>query len=176
MSARDDALCKAAAFVLRVHDAAAARDGAVATVGRLTVEPGAANVIPERVSLLVDARAPTEETLSSLLAEIESAADGAELEHLRRTEPVRMAASVRSALREALAEHGVGAPELDSGAGHDAGVLGAAGVPVGMLFVRSLAGGVSHSPDEESSPEDVALAVDVLASTLRRLAAANSRK
>jgi hypothetical protein len=38
-----------------------------------------------------------------------------------------------------------------------------------MLFVRSLNGGVSHSPEELSSQEDVALAVDVLAGALRRL-------
>jgi len=170
MGTRDDALCKAAEYVLRVRDAAAAREGAVATVGRLAVEPGAANVIPDRVSLIVDARAPEEAMLAALLAEIEATADGADVERLRRTEPVRMAEAVRSALREALAEHGIDAPELHSGAGHDAGVLGAAGVPSGMLFVRSLAGGVSHSPDEESSPEDVALAVEVLAATLRRLA------
>jgi N-carbamoyl-L-amino-acid hydrolase len=61
-------------------------------------------------------------------------------------------------------------PELVSGAGHDAGVLAAAGVRCGMLFVRSQNGGVSHSPDEYSTPEDVALAADVLADALRRLA------
>ena len=60
--------------------------------------------------------------------------------------------------------------ELFSGAGHDAGVLARAGVPSVMLFVRALNGGVSHSPDELSAPEDVALAVDVLTDTLDRLA------
>ena len=55
-----------------------------------------------------------------------------------------------------------GAPELVSGAGHDAGILAAAGVACGMLFVRSLNGGVSHSPGELSSAEDIALALDVL--------------
>jgi beta-ureidopropionase / N-carbamoyl-L-amino-acid hydrolase len=66
----------------------------------------------------------------------------------------------------------VGAPaiELASGAGHDAGILAAAGVPSGMLFVRSLNGGVSHSPDELTSVEDVALAVDALTGALRSLA------
>jgi N-carbamoyl-L-amino-acid hydrolase len=60
--------------------------------------------------------------------------------------------------------------ELPSGAGHDAAILAAAGVPTAMLFVRSLNGGVSHSPEEESSAEDVALAIDVLTGTLARLA------
>jgi N-carbamoyl-L-amino-acid hydrolase len=57
-----------------------------------------------------------------------------------------------------------------SGAGHDAGALALAGVPSVMLFVRSLAGGVSHSPEEHSSPEDVAAGVEALALALRRLA------
>ena len=60
--------------------------------------------------------------------------------------------------------------ELASGAGHDAGILAAAGVDSGMLFVRSLNDGVSHSPDELSSDEDVAIAVDVLTAALGRLA------
>ena len=48
----------------------------------------------------------------------------------------------------------------------------AAGVPTGMLFVRSLNGGASHSPEELTSDEDIALAVDALTRTLERLTAA----
>ena len=48
-------------------------------------------------------------------------------------------------------------------------ILASAGVPTAMLFVRSLNGGISHSPQEESSAEDVELAVDVLAGALARL-------
>ena len=55
MAARDDALVKAAQFVLRARDAAG---DAVATVGQLEVEPGAVNVIPGRVTLSLDLRAP----------------------------------------------------------------------------------------------------------------------
>jgi acetylornithine deacetylase/succinyl-diaminopimelate desuccinylase-like protein len=62
------------------------------------------------------------------------------------------------------------APQLVSGAGHDAMFIGAQGVPSSMLFVRSLNGGVSHHPDELSSAEDIALAVDALTAALARLA------
>jgi len=175
MAARDDALVAAAAFVGRVRDVAEAAcaespRAAVATVGRLVVHPGAANVIPDRVDLVVDARAPEERVLADLVAAIAGAAGDAEVELLRRTSPAGMAATVRDAIRGALEERGLPQPELHSGAGHDAGVLAAAGVPSGMLFVRSLNGGVSHSPDEHSDPADVELAVDVLAGTLQRLA------
>jgi acetylornithine deacetylase/succinyl-diaminopimelate desuccinylase-like protein len=61
------------------------------------------------------------------------------------------------------------APELVSGAGHDAMVLALAGVPTAMLFVRSLNGGVSHHPDELSSVEDIDLAVAALTEALASL-------
>jgi acetylornithine deacetylase/succinyl-diaminopimelate desuccinylase-like protein len=157
MEARDDALVAAAELVLRVR--AAARDGAVATVGRLEVEPGADNVVPARVTLSVDARAATSAELDALVAAIG-------FEPALRTEPVAMSGAPLAALREAVP----GAPELASGAGHDAAVLAGAGVPTAMLFVRSLNGGASHSPAELSSEEDVELAVEALAAALVRIA------
>ena len=75
----------------------------------------------------------------------------------------------RSSLRAVVEELGLLAPQLPSGAGHDAGVLAAAGVPSATLFVRSRAGGVSPSPDEHSDDVDVALAVDALERALWRL-------
>ena len=156
MEGRRDALVAAAQFVLHVRDAARSIPDAVATVGELTVEPGASNVVPERVTLSVDARAPDRERLDRLVAAI-----GFEPQLL--TEPAAMDAEVRAA----FGEHG---PELVSGAGHDAGVLAGAGVRCGMLFVRSQNEGVSHSPDELTTPEDVALAVDALTAALLRLA------
>jgi acetylornithine deacetylase/succinyl-diaminopimelate desuccinylase-like protein len=163
MEGRADALVPAAEFVLRARDAATGIEGAVATVGTLAVEPGGVNVIPGSVTLTVDLRAPDDERLEALLAALE-------LEPQPRTAAVRLDERVRQVLREEAERAGAATLELASGAGHDAGVLAAAGVPSGMLFVRSLAGGISHHPDEESSPEDIALAVDVLAATLRRLA------
>ena len=161
MAGRDDALVKAAAFVLRARDSA--RD-AVATVGQLEVEPGAVNVIPGRVTLSVDVRAPSVEELERIGAELG-------VDPTPRNDPVAMAPELRALLAEQLDGPG---DELVSWAGHDAGVLAARGVPSAMLFVRSLAGGASHTPEEESSPEDVALAIDVLAAALERLSARGS--
>lgn len=163
MAARDDALAKAAEFVVRVRDAAAAIEGAVATVGSLEVEPGAANVIPGRVRLTVDARAPDAERLDRML-------EALGLDPAPYNAPAFMDESLRAVLREEIERLGLPSLELPSGAGHDAGVLASAGVETGMLFVRSLNGGVSHSPDELTSEEDVALAIEVLSTALRQLA------
>jgi len=163
MSARNDALVAAAGYVLRVRDTAAAVADAVATVGRLSVDPGVGNVVPGRVELAVDARAPDRERLDRLVAELE-------LDPSFRLEPVPMAEAPRAALRREVERRGLPVVELHSGAGHDAAVLAAAGVPTGMLFVRSLNGGASHSPAELTSPEDVELAVEVLTGALAELA------
>jgi acetylornithine deacetylase/succinyl-diaminopimelate desuccinylase-like protein len=162
MADRHDALVAAAEYVLRARDVAAAGDGAVATVGEIAVEPGASNVIPGRVRLSVDARAPDAERLDQLVSELELQPDF-------RLEPVPMTDEPVLALRAELEERDLPIIELASGAGHDAALLAAAGVPTAMLFVRSLNGGVSHSPDELSSPEDIQLAVDVLAGAVARL-------
>jgi len=156
MEERADALVEAARFVLHVRESA--KDGARATVGALEVEPGATNVVPERVTVSVDARAPTAESLDALIESIR-------FEPTWRLDPVAMSGQPLAALRAVLP----GAPELVSGAGHDAMVLAAAGVPTGMLFVRSLNGGVSHCPDELSSAEDISLAVDALTETIARV-------
>jgi hydantoinase/carbamoylase family amidase len=173
MAGRDDALCRAAELVLGTRDAAVSvGSGAVATIGKLAVLPGAANVIPGRVDAIVDARAPSEETLQQLLDTLAHAAGGAELAPLRRTSPVAMADLVQKALAASIEALGLPAPRLHSGAGHDAGVMGQAGVPSGMLFVRSLEGGISHAPEERSDPEDVELGIQALAGALQRLASA----
>jgi allantoate deiminase len=161
MELRDDALVKAARGIVRLEEEARRIADAVATVGRIEAEPGGINVIPGRVRYSVDVRAPDRERLDRLIAL-------AGIDHSQAVAPVDMAPSVTAVLRAEVESRGLPVVQLASGAGHDAGVLGRAGVPTGMLFVRSLNGGVSHSPDELSSPEDVELAIDVLAAALAR--------
>ena len=120
-------------------------------------------MIPGRVRLTIDARAPDDERLGRLL-------DGLGIDPTGATPPTSLGGPPADALRAAIAERGLAVVELASGAGHDAGVLARAGVPSAMLFVRALNGGVSHSPAELSSSDDVALAVDVLTDALDRLA------
>ena len=153
MDAREDALLDAARFVLHVRDCA--RDGAVATVGAVEIEPNAMNVVPGRVTVAVDARAPSAQQLAALVAAIG-------FEPTWMLEPVAMSGAPFETLSALLPD----APRLVSGAGHDAMVLAAAGVPTGMLFVRSLNGGASHSPEELTSDEDLALAVGALTRAL----------
>src|SRR5204862_449909 len=130
-------------------------DGALGVVG---VEPNAPNVVPARVTVSVDARAPEAGQLDELVAAIG-------FEPTSRIDPVAMSGAPFAVLSELLPD----APRLVSGAGHDAMVLAAAGVPTAMLFVRSLNGGVSHCPEELSSLEDIELAVDALTAALGQL-------
>ena len=162
MAGRADALVAAAPEILRVRDAALAIPGAVATIGQVEVEPGGANVIPSRVRLSLDVRAPDAARLDALVTAV-----GFEPDYC--VEPAQFEGASRGALTDAVAARGLPLVELPSGAGHDAGILAAAGVDAAMLFVRSLNDGISHSPDELSSDDDVALAVDVLADALEAM-------
>ena len=165
MDLRDDALVAASLKVVAIREAALAIEGAVATVGVLDIKLPASNVVPGRARLSVDARAPDAERLERLIAAID-------FEPAQREEPVALDDRLQQVLREQIAARGIPSLDLPSGAGHDAGILATAGVPSAMLFVRSLNDGVSHSPDELSSEEDVALAVDVLTAALERLTTA----
>jgi acetylornithine deacetylase/succinyl-diaminopimelate desuccinylase-like protein len=153
MDARADALVAAAAFVLHVR--ASAGEGTVATVGAIEVEPNATNVVPERVTVAVDARSADGAKLDALIETIGFEPDW-------RLDPVPLSDAFAAVLPDA--------PRLVSGAGHDAMVLAAAGVSSAMLFVRSLNGGISHHPDELSSDQDIDRAVDVLTAAVSRLA------
>jgi acetylornithine deacetylase/succinyl-diaminopimelate desuccinylase-like protein len=152
MHARADALVEAARFVLHVRDCAL--EGTVATVGAIEVEPNASNVVPERVTVSIDARSADAAMLDALIGAIG-------FEPQWRLDPVPMSDAFAQVLPDA--------PRLVSGAGHDAMFVAARGVPTSMLFVRSLNGGVSHHPDELSSVEDIALAVAALTAALARL-------
>ena len=163
MEGREDALVAAAEAVLRIRDAAGALEGAVATVGRVDVEPGGDQRDP-------GARSPLRRRAGARRGDCSTAlVETIGLEPGERTEPVAMSPRIRAALADELAERELPVVELASGAGHDAGILAAAGVEAGMLFVRSLNDGVSHSPDELSSDDDVTLAVEVLGAALSRL-------
>jgi acetylornithine deacetylase/succinyl-diaminopimelate desuccinylase-like protein len=149
MDAREDALVAAARFVLHVRESAV--PGTVATVGAIEVEPNATNVVPEKVTVAVDARSADGALLDALIERI-----GFEVQW--KSAPVALGDAFASVLPDA--------PRLVSGAGHDAMFVPNSS----MLFVRSLNGGVSHHPDELSSEEDIALAVDALTAALVRLA------
>jgi len=101
----------------------------------------------------------------AVLEAIRSACPEASLEELARDDGVRFDARVRAALHHAA---GAQAIDLASYAGHDAGVLAAAGVPAGMLFVRS-PDGVSHDPSEHADEADCLVAIEVLQQTLAAL-------
>jgi allantoate deiminase len=173
MQGRRDAFLAAAEFALALRDEALRLGNAVATVGDVRIIGGAANVVPGRVEVTVDVRAPTLETLTAIATAAPRLAGAAgfevDIEQVTFDPPVPLSAVVQEALRDAARSEGAPILDLGSGAGHDAGILAAAGVEAGMLFVRSRNGGVSHRPEELTDAADIATAAAVLTRTLRVL-------
>ncbi len=176
MDLRRDALAGAAEIVLATEALARAEPPAVATIGGCTVEPGVGNVVPGRVSLEFDLRAPDDGLRRRLLSRLEHrCAAIAESRGLSVTfEPRHEAPAVRCdrklsrLLAEAVEARGLPLLELPSGAGHDAMAV-ADTLPVAMLFLRCR-GGLSHHPEEKVTEEDVRIALEVLSDFLVRLA------
>jgi len=177
MDMRRDALLAAARFIQAVNEEALKIDGKqVATVGRIRANPGAPNVIPGEVVLSLEIRDLSDATIDTLYENIQKraetiAADSGttfEFTPLDTTgKPALTAGWIQEEIRRAASGLGLSHRQMQSGAGHDAQDM-ALICPVGMIFIPSK-GGISHSPDEYSSPEDIANGADVLLSTLLQL-------
>lgn len=147
--------------------------GALATFGKIAVEPNGVNAIPSLVRGWLDSRAADQATLDTLVTAIEAAARehaeraGIDLRVVREsfTPVVEFAHDLRDELGRIL---GGGIPVLGTGAGHDAGILSGS-IPTAMLFVRNPTG-VSHSPAEFAAEDDCVAGVLALADVLEGLA------
>jgi beta-ureidopropionase / N-carbamoyl-L-amino-acid hydrolase len=145
--------------------------GERATFGRVEVAPNGTNAVPSRVTAWLDARCSTDVAVASLVAEItrqgteRALRDGTVLEV--SAESVSGAVFFDGELAGRIASP-AGWPVIPTAAGHDAGILSAAGIPTAMLFVRNPTG-VSHSPSEFAETADCLAGVEALADTLERL-------
>ncbi|WP_375483134.1 allantoate amidohydrolase [uncultured Jatrophihabitans sp.] len=163
---RKDAMQAFAMLVTSVRAAAIAQEG-VATCGKVRVTPNGVNAIASHVTAWVDARAGSEQQVRDIVADIArdlEAMDGATMTE----ESWTGVTAFDPALADDLAAMLDGAPQLDTGAGHDAGVLAVAGIPTAMLFVRNPTG-VSHSPAEFAERDDCLAGVDALTQVVERL-------
>lgn len=146
-----------------------------ATFGRIEAVPNGTNAVPSRVTAWLDARCETDEALADLLAQIErlgqdrAGRDGTSLQVTPESVSGTVHFDTDLARRIAADHDGADWPIIATQAGHDAGVLSAAGIPTAMLFVRNPTG-VSHSPEEFAETVDCLAGVDALVETLQRLA------
>lgn len=169
---RRDPMLSYADTVLAARQEARAA-GALATFGKVSVEPNGVNAIASLVRGWLDSRAADQETLDRMVAGIERAAtergvrDGIDVRVTR--ESFTPVVEFEHALRDEVAKLlGGTAPVLATGAGHDAGILSAS-APTAMLFVRNPTG-VSHSPAETAAEDDCLAGVTALADVLEGLA------
>jgi hydantoinase/carbamoylase family amidase len=178
MALRHDALAAAAEIVLTVEEIArrGVKDSLVATVGEIAVRPGAGNVIPGEAVFSLDVRAASDAARSAAADEIRrrvrdigkrrGVVIGIET---MLEKPVAAAAPWLKRAIAAGIEAATGAKprELMSGAGHD-GMAMINLTDIGMIFVRCRAG-ISHSPLEQATVDDMGLAVEALVETIVRI-------
>jgi allantoate deiminase len=178
METRRDALAGAARMALMIREETLKRAGATGNVGTMSLPPGSANVIPGEAEFLIDIRAPSDAELAGL-----DSAVCAGMERIAAEEQLQISidstyripaspmdpALVDTVERAAAAER-TRHVRMASGAGHDAMTM-ARHVPSAMIFVPSR-GGISHNPDEYTSPEHCDVGTRVLARAMESLATA----
>jgi N-carbamoyl-L-amino-acid hydrolase len=122
------------------------------------------NAVPSSATAWLDARGPEEDAVRRTVAAVAAVADGVIREE-SWTPRTRFDAKLIKRVAGVLPS----APPLDTGAGHDAGILAIAGIPAVMIFVRNPTG-VSHSPVEHAERDDCLAGVDALVDVLAELA------
>jgi beta-ureidopropionase / N-carbamoyl-L-amino-acid hydrolase len=176
MKTRKDAACAAAELALFMEERAAKDLDSVATMGIFEVPNGSINVVPGRVNLSLDMRAPNNAQRDALCSDILSEAEricerrGVQLE-LKENLSVSAAPSattLKSHWQQAIQTLGLNVIELPSGAGHDAMKIHDI-LPQAMLFVRGQNAGISHNPLESTTTDDMQLAFEALMLTLESL-------
>ncbi|MCG5238666.1 allantoate amidohydrolase [Azospirillum doebereinerae] len=169
MTLRRDALAAAAEMILAVETLCSGAERLVGTVGRIEAAPGATNVIPGRVRFTIDLRADRDalrlERVAAVragLAEIAARRNvGIAFETLHESPAVACHPALMAQFAAAATALGLDAPELPSGAGHDA--MAVAGLTdIAMLFVRCDRG-ISHNPAESITAADAEAGARVLA-------------
>jgi allantoate deiminase len=181
MPDRRDALTATAEIVLAIEAIAREVEHAVATVGEISIRPGAPNVIPGEARISLDLRHPDGAVVDRIYDDIRtrSAAIAAQrgVDVLWRTGQKVEAMTCDDALTGALAAaiEGAGFPatRLFSGAGHDAAALSRI-MPATMLFTRC-EGGISHNPAERITVEDAAATIDALVRFVETMATMHRR-
>jgi len=175
MAIRKDAAVGLIRLCNAIHDGLAAVAGprTVWTFGKITLDPGSANIVPGGAELVFhfrDADPALLPVLEKTLHDLVAAADAAgpcrfSIREVSKSKPALMDEGFQAALDKAAERHAPGKHlRLPSGAGHDAQYL-ARVMPAAMLFVPSI-GGISHHWRENTRDEDIVRGAQVFTSAI----------
>ncbi len=181
LALRHDALVAAANTVVTVRRiaerlAAAGSDYFVATVGILNVEPGAANVVPGRCRLVIDARTTNPALTQKFVDDVEresrrhaeeAKVSRAPLVTLSDGPPAACDPTLRAVLRASAGDLALRVTDIASGAGHDAAFMSRI-CPMAMIFVPCR-NGKSHAPEEWADRDQIAAGAAVILQTIKSL-------
>lgn len=177
MNMRQDALLASSKLIVAVNEVInSVKGNQVGTVGKITVLPGAYNVIPGKVIFGLEIRDLSAEKIEMLFLEIEKRAATIATDSKTKISFTRQANDSKPALTDkalqqnifaSVKELGLTSKFMQSGAGHDAQEISLI-APVAMIFVPSV-GGISHSPKEFTKAADMANGANVLLQTILKI-------
>lgn len=175
MDMRQDPLLAAGEMIYKIPEIVTGNSSAVATVGKIHVKPNASNVIADEVVFFIDIRDVIQENINKLTEEInllcKSVANSSqvaiEIETIGSSEVVEMDRHLVRIIEEEAEKENIKYKKMNSGAVHDNAMLNDI-IPTAMIFVPSI-DGISHSPYEETSMEDIITGTKLLLNTVLKI-------
>ena len=165
---RQDALVAASECILAVEQKAKEHENTVATVGEISIQPGASNVIPGEAMFTVDLRSAKNHVRQNVEAELLQALEticrrrsvDIVINKTHDAPSINCSKNIIKQLENTFNQCGYPPRLLPSGAGHDAAAMSDL-TDVGMIFLRCK-NGVSHSPAEFVKQEDLNAGMKIL--------------
>lgn len=176
---REDALVKTAGLIQKINELAALEDNIVATVGKMSIEPNASNIIPGKVYLTLDIRGKTSEEMNKFknhIIEWSKKNINANFSIIDKKQPSLMSKEVYECTEKACQKRNISFQKIFSGAGHDARSMSNI-TKSGMIFIPSK-DGISHRYDEFSSWEQIETGANITLNTIEiliKLASQNAK-
>ena len=182
MELRKDALLAASRLVCETNRVACTYpDNARATVGHLRVYPNSRNVVPGAVSMTLDLRNASDDTLRAMVDDLKQAVSSIaaesrcaiDIKEVLYFAPSSFDPQLIESVRNSAQALGLSSRDIVSGAAHDAVYLSRV-APTAMIFIPC-DGGLSHNELENAQPSDIAAGASVLLNAMLEVAGVEDR-
>jgi len=151
----------------------------VSTIGKITVSPNAAAIIPGKVEMTIDLRSSSKSSREQYIKELEEKIElmnktgtcKIDMNNIAYAPFVEMDKELVKLFKDSANSCGLTNQIMDSGAGHDTAQLSRL-VPAAMIFIPCK-GGLSHCPEEHAEILDISKGTAVLLKMVENLAMLN---
>ncbi|MFB0971781.1 MAG: M20 family metallo-hydrolase [Tissierellia bacterium] len=172
MDMRDDPIRHLPSVISKLYELTEMyKEPFVMTIGDIVISPGMFNIIPNNANIFIEVRDMEQENIDDYFSKVNSFLDNSKiiysLEKNVEKPSVKLDANIMDIVQESAEELGYQWKVMSSGAGHDAKEVSHL-IPSALIFIPSI-GGISHSPYEETTDEQIEKGIKILYKTILKI-------